>query len=96
MYRNPPRSNDWDGYDWWQLISYVGTAASVIALLAKPKLAGKLGKVATAFGVASTAHAALTPPKCKWCSSRMSRPKPLYQGAPAWVCGCGNALYPSS
>lgn len=37
-----PRRMD---YDWWQLIGYAGTAASGLALLAKAKLAGELGKV---------------------------------------------------
>ena len=96
MYGKPPGSNGWDGYDWWQFFSYTGTVASVLALLAKPKLAGQLGKVATVFGAASTAHAFLTPPRCSHCSSRMARPLPMYQSGPEWVCGCGNALYPSS
>lgn len=96
MYGNRPGSNGWDGCDLWQLISYVGTAASVVALLARPKLAGQLGKVATAFGVASAAHAFFTPPKCGRCNSRMARPQPLYQGGPEWVCSCGNVLYPSN
>lgn len=96
MYGNRARTNGWDGYDWWQLISYGGTVVSVLALLAKPKLAGQLGKVATAFGAASTAHALLAPPRCGVCSSRMGPPQLRYQGGPEWVCGCGNALYPNS
>lgn len=93
MYGNRAASNGWDGYDWWQLISYVGTAASVLALLAKPKLARDLAKVATAFGAASTVHAIVTPPRCGRCQGRMSRPPAqLHQGGPAWVCGRGNAI----
>ena len=95
MYGNPARSNGWDRYDWWQLISYAGTAVSVLAIVSKPKLAAQLGKVATAFGAASTAHAFLAPPRCGRCSSRMRRPQPVYLGGPEWVCGCGNALYAS-
>jgi hypothetical protein len=96
MYGNPARPNGWDRYDWWQLISYAGTAVSVLAIVAKPKLAAQFGKVATAFGAASTVHALLAPPRCGRCSSRMSRPQPVYPGGPKWVCGCGNALYSST
>jgi len=89
-------ASDWDGYDWWQLISDAGTAASLLALLAKPRLAGNLGKVATLFGAASTLHAIVTPPRCGRCGNRMSRPQSTYPGGPTWVCGCGNAIYPAN
>jgi hypothetical protein len=85
-----------DGYDFWQIVSYAGTVLSVVAYFANPKLRSELGKVATGFGVASAAHAVLTPPRCSWCSSRMSKPATNYAGGPQWVCGCGNALYPTT
>ena len=96
MYGNPPRPNEWDGYDVWQWISYGGTIVSVLAMFAKPKLAGQLGKMATGFGVASAVHAIVTPPKCVRCGSRMSQPQPRYRGGPEWLCRCGNALYPGT
>lgn len=92
---NPARPNDgFDGYDLWRLVSYAGTAASVVALFLNPKQASQLGKVATGFGAASAAHALLTPPRCGRCGARMS--KPTVHGGPAWVCRCGAALYPAS
>ena len=83
-----PQGN-FDGYDLWQLVSYAGTALSVIGLAANPKLREKMGTAAAVFGASSAAHAALTPPRCPRCRRRMDRlGAPAY--APRWTCrACG-------
>lgn len=97
MYANPNQyRGSFDGYDLWRLISYAGTALSVVGLFTQPKLSSDLGKTATFFGLASITHAAVSPPRCSACSSRMIKSATSYPDSPQWTCTCGSVIYPST
>jgi hypothetical protein len=82
------RQPDPDGYDFWQAVSYSGTALSAAALLAKGKQAKQLGVAGTVLGLLSSLmHAAVTPPRCDGCGQRMGR-LPSGYGAGWWCQGC--------
>lgn len=99
MYGNPaqPQPGGFDWYDFWQLVSLVGTGLSVVAAFTGGREARQLGQLGTVLGAGSTAaQLAVAPPRCGRCQRRMNRPPQPYAGGPQWLCSCGNMLYPAS